>query len=184
MSRLFIAIDLPDPIKTATANICFGVQGAKWVPVDQLHLTLRFVGEADNETYVSIRHALSEVQMSAFTIDISGVGFFPPRGKPRVLWLGIVQNESLTELKNKIEEAVVNAGIAPEERKFHPHITLARLKERTTAKDIIPFLSSNNLFSFKEVPVDSFYLYSSILKPQGAIHSREATYELTNAGFY
>ncbi|MFP4415865.1 MAG: RNA 2',3'-cyclic phosphodiesterase [Chitinispirillaceae bacterium] len=178
MSRLFVAIDLPQGLKTAIANLNFGVQGAKWVPMDQLHLTLRFIGDTDDRTYQDIVESLATVHLPSFSLDIAGAGYFPPRGRPRILWVGIRPNENLTELQRQVEDALIKTGVEPDRRKFHPHITIARLKERSRVDNIIPFLSCNNMFAYDGVLVDEFHLYSSILKPQGAIHRREATFRL------
>ena len=178
MYRLFIAIDLPDEVKDHLANICYGVQGARWVPKDQMHLTIRFLGDVDEPGYHAVSSCLSDVIASQFTIALKGVGFFPPRNKPKLLWAGLERNESLMELRRLIEARLRETGIEPEERKFAAHITLARLDERTPLHAITGFLSANGLFRVEPVVVEEFHLYSSILTKSGAVHSKEATYTL------
>jgi 2'-5' RNA ligase len=182
MPRLFIAIDLPQTVKDQISNICFGVQGAKWVTQDQLHLTLRFIGEVEDASYHDMVDALSDVVAPAFSFVIKGVGFFPPRRMPNVLWVGVEPNDSLMKLQQVIENSLATAGIDGDTRKFHPHITVARLKERITEREVIPFLSSNNLFRTDEIPVKEFHLYSSVLRPRGPIHTVEASYALDGFG--
>lgn len=178
MYRLFIAIDFPDEVKDDIANICFGVPGAKWVPKDQSHLTLRFIGEVDDFYYSRIVESLSGITASRFDLSMKGVGYFPPRNNPRVLWVGIEKNEAVFQLRSAIEKELKEVGVAPEERKFSAHITVARLGPQTPLDKITGFLSANGLFKTNSVPVDAFHLYSSVLTPSGAVHRKEATYSL------
>ncbi len=178
MYRLFIAIDFPDTVKDDLANMCFGVPGAKWVPKDQMHLTIRFIGDVDEAGYHAVSSGLSDVNASRFEIVLKGVGYFPPRNKPRVLWAGLEKSEALMELRDFVESSLRECGIPPEERKFAAHVTLARLAPNPTLSAITGFLSANGLFSTQPVPVEEFHLYSSVLTNTGAIHRREATYGL------
>ena len=178
MYRLFIAIDLPDLVKDAIANICFGVPGAKWVPKDQSHLTVRFIGEVDDYYYSRIVEGLENVTASRFDLSLKGVGYFPPRNKPKVLWVGIEKNEAMMDLRDAIEKELKAINLAPEERKFSPHITLARLGLQTPLSKVTGFLSANGLFKIESIPVGEFHLYSSVLTPSGAVHRLEATYTL------
>lgn len=177
MYRLFVAVDLPPSLKTILANMSFGIPGAKWVAEEQLHLTLRFIGEVDGGVFADIREALSGIKAESFTMQLKGMGYFPPRKKPNVLWVGIDKNERLQALRNRVENAIVKAGLPPEQRKFSPHITLARLRD-TPLKKITNFLSGNSLFASEPFQVSEFHLYSSVLTPKGAIHQIEATYPL------
>jgi RNA 2',3'-cyclic 3'-phosphodiesterase len=178
MYRLFIAIDFPDEIKDDLANICFGVQGAKWVSKEQMHLTIRFIGEVDEAGYQAVSSGLSDVNASRFALSLKGVGYFPPRNQPKVLWAGIDKNESLVELRDFVESSLRESGIAPEERKFAAHVTLARLGQKTPLDAITGFLSANGLFSAGPVPVGEFHLYSSVLTNTGPLHRREASFDL------
>jgi 2'-5' RNA ligase len=178
MYRLFIAVDFPDEINDRLADICFGVLGAKWVPKDQMHLTIRFIGDVDETGYHAVSSGLSDVNASRFSIALKGVGYFPPRNRPRVLWAGIEKNEMLVELRDFVESSLRENGIAPEERKFAAHVTLARLSPNTPVGAVTNFLSANGLFSTGSVQVDEFHLYSSVLTNTGALHRREATYAL------
>lgn len=178
MARLFIAIDFPANVKEHLGNICYGVAGAKWVPAEQIHLTLRFLGDIDDTTYHGIASALEEVHCEPFPLRLRGTGHFPPRGKPRVLWVGIEEQPVLSRLHGEIEAALERVGVERERRKFHPHVTIARLRDRVRPTEVVPFLSASGAFSAGPVTVSEFHLYSSLLKPQGAIHRIEATYPL------
>ena len=178
MPRLFIAVDLPETIKKNLESMSFGIPGAKWVSPDQLHLTVRFIGEVDGALFRDIKNILDEVNSASFTLQLKGVGYFPPRGAPRVLWIGLEKSEPLQLLRKKIDTRLLRVGVEPEGRKFSPHITLARLKNSPVHK-IANFLSGNGLFSQEPFQVEDFKLYSSILSPKGAYHKVERIYSLT-----
>ena len=180
MHRLFVAIDLPSPAKESLAKICFGVPGARWVPAEQLHLTLRFIGEVEGTLFREIREALAEIDLSPFPLRLRGFGCFPPRKAPRVLWVGIDENETLIQLRNRVEAILVRQGVEPEHRKFAPHITIARLKETPLVR-LTNFLAGNSLFATEPWEVTEFHLYSSSLSDKGAIHTLEASYPLTGS---
>ncbi|HHB75783.1 MAG TPA: RNA 2',3'-cyclic phosphodiesterase [Desulfobulbus sp.] len=175
--RLFVAIDLPEKIKEQVAGLCCGLPGARWVNPEQLHLTLRFIGEVDGGMFRDIRETLDEVRSDPFTLQLDGVGFFPPRGKPRVAWVGLRQSVELSQLRNRIESRLAALGLEPETRKFSPHITLARLKN-TPASKVGRFLETHNLFLSPPFTIKEFFLYSSRLGRNGAIHRIEAGYPL------
>ena len=175
--RLFTAVDLPDEIKESVCRVCSGIPGVRWVEKDLLHLTLRFIGDADSPLFARIREGLAGVEVTPFELSLQGVGRFPPKRDPRVLWVGVEMTETLARLQHLVEQALMKCGLAPEERKFSPHITIARLKD-TPLPPVAAFLDKNHLFSTPPFPVTEFYLYSSTLTPHGAIHRREATYPL------
>ncbi len=176
--RLFVAIDLPVGIKEQLAVMSCGLPGARWVRSEQLHLTLRFIGEVDSVLFHAIREALSLVGATPFSMQLDGVGYFPPRKKPRVVWAGIRENPDLVRLRNRIESALVRTGLAPEQRKFSPHITLARLN-RTPSSRVGRYLEDHALFRSPEFRVDRFLLYSSVLGRNGASHRVEEEYPLS-----
>ena len=178
MPRLFIAVDLPDNIRESLESMFFGIPGAKWVDPQQIHLTVRFVGEVGGATFLDIKTALEDVSVKPFPLTLKGVGHFPPRGAPKVLWVGLEKSEPLQILRKKIDLALMRVGVEPEGRKFSPHITLARLKNSPVQK-IANFLSGNGLFSQKPFQVEDFRLYSSVLSSKGAYHKVEKVYTLT-----
>ena len=177
MYRLFVAIDLPEEVKRGVAGITGNLPGARWVPGNQLHLTLRFIGEADEALFQAIKTILTGVRGASFSLALKGVGHFPPGKYPRVLWVGMEQSGPLLELQHAVESALAAAGIAPDERRFSPHITLARLKE-TPAAAVAACEERFGAFRAEPFPVEEFHLYSSTLTREGAIHTREASYPL------
>jgi len=178
MPRLFIAVDLPETIKENLESMSFGIPGAKWVAPEQLHLTVRFIGEVDGAVFRDIRDILNEIRFAPFSLQLKGVGYFPPRGAPRVLWVGLEKSEPLHLLRKKIDSALLRVRVEPEGRKFSPHITLARLKNSPVQK-IANFLAGNGLFSQEPFQVEDFKLYSSVLSPKGAYHRVERIYSLS-----
>jgi 2'-5' RNA ligase len=178
MPRLFIAVDLPETIKENLESMSFGIPGAKWVRPEQLHLTVRFIGEVDGALFHDIKNILAEVSAASFSLQLKGVGYFPPRGAPRVLWIGLEKSEPLLLLRKTIDLRLLRVGVEPEGRKFSAHITLARLKNSPVQK-IANFLSGNGLFSQEPFQVEDFKLYSSILSPKGAYHKVERIYPFT-----
>ena len=129
MYRLFVAVDLPHEAKEALRVVCRGVPEARWVPLEQLHLTLRFIGDADDAMFAAIKGALAGVKCPPFDLALEGVGHFPPGKRARVLWVGMEHNETLLRLAKEVELALETAGVSPEDRPFSPHITLARFRE-------------------------------------------------------
>ena len=169
MYRLFVAVDMPEELKSRLADMGFGLPGAKWVPREQIHLTLRFIGEVDGGQLADIRETLAGVGGEPFAMQLKGMGFFPPRGTPRVLWVGVEENEALLGLRNRVEAAVVRAGLQPESRRFSAHVTLARLHNTPPAR-LSRFLAGNGLYESPPFEVKEFCLYESELTPKGAIH--------------
>jgi 2'-5' RNA ligase len=178
MYRLFVAIDLPEPVKDAVVGIAGReLRGARRVPREHLHLTLRFIGDADETMFQAIKRALSGVRGVSFCLSLKEVGHFPPGRHPRVLWVGMEESGPLRAVQQEVELALTGAGIPPEERGFSPHITIARLRE-TPPAEVAALEEREHLFSAGPFPVEEFYLYSSLLTRDGAIHKREATYRL------
>ena len=180
MPRLFVAIDPSAPVRDALARLSHGVPGAKWLAPEQFHLTLRFIGEVDGGMLDEIAEALGDVEAPAFTLALDGVGHFPPRGAPRVLWAGVDDGAALGRLHDRIEARLRQLGVAPDRRGFAPHVTLARLKQAPLAR-VRDYLALNGGFVTEDFPVSEFQLYSSHLGAAGAVHRVEASYPLGGA---
>ncbi len=179
MTRLFVAIDPPDAIRKDLVSLCGGIQEARWVPAPQLHVTLRFLGEVGPEASARCATALEAVREPAFSIAFSGVGRFPPNRPPRVLWTGIEPAQSIGEVHASVESSLRSAGIAPDEKRFSPHLTLARLRENASRAEVCRWLERWESFRSAPVRVSRFFLYSSVLGPDGARHQKERSYDLT-----
>ncbi|MCA9707903.1 MAG: RNA 2',3'-cyclic phosphodiesterase, partial [Myxococcales bacterium] len=165
--RLFLGIDLPSAIDDHLALVGGGIPRARWEDRDKLHVTLRFIGEVDGGTKRQLEQAIEGVRLAPFTLSIAGVGCFPPRGKPRILWAGIDGAGPLHELHAKLERALAGAGLPPEGRRYTPHVTLARLGDAPPRK-VAEFITHHALLRTAPFLVDSFQLYSSVLSPRGS----------------
>jgi len=177
MYRLFVAIDPPEEIKRQLTEICFGLPGAKWANPEQMHITLKFIGEVDGAVLRDAREALQVIARDSFELTVKGVGFFPPHGQPQLIWAGVESNESLTQLRNKVESTLVRAGLKPEKRKFAPHIRLANVKETPPGR-MVGYLGQYSLLKLPPFKVTEFCLYSSFLGSERAIHEVDTVYPL------
>jgi RNA 2',3'-cyclic 3'-phosphodiesterase len=176
MHRLFVAIRPPEAIRERLLDLMEGVKAARWQDEEQLHLTLRFVGEVDRHQADDIAAALGTIRHPPFEVAVSGIGSFDRRGQPVTLWAGVSPHEPLKSLHKKVDQAVQRAGVEPDHRAYLPHITLARLNRSTGP--IAPLLESAGALSSPPFPVDSFGLYESHLSPQGAIYTVVERYSL------
>ena len=173
--RLFIAIELPDGIKKQLEGMCTDIPGSRWVPVEQIHLTLAFLGEVDDATLDLLTKALASIRVPGFTLRFSVTGCFPDRRRPRVLWVGLEPEPLLNSLASLVREAVLASNIPQEERPFSPHITLARLKF-PAPREVGVFLDQPKKQEFPPVSVREFILFQSLLTSQGAVHSPVKTF--------
>ena len=176
MIRLFAAVELPESVRQRLVMLQGGVPGARWLGADQLHLTLRFIGEVDQNVANDIDDALALIRAPAFVLELSGVGEFGGKN-PRALWAGIRASEALLPLQKKIETALQRIGLPPDESKFSPHVLLARLKSPPREK-VAAFLAHHGLFASGAFPVDYFVLFSSHLGTGGSVYHAERVYRL------
>jgi len=181
--RLFVALDLPAPVKHAMAPLASGLGDVRWVPPEQQHLTLRFLGEIDERHLDEIAEALSLIPGAPFELRLKGIGHFPPRGPMKVLWVGVERHPELSQLKKRIDRVLRQTGLPPDERKFQPHVTIGRLKRPPSSDRLATWLMRHSLFASEPFPVSGFQLYSSHLRPDGAVHAIESSYELLPVHF-
>ncbi|TYP92565.1 2'-5' RNA ligase [Fodinibius salinus] len=167
--RLFIALPISESIKTQLAELKQPMDGVHWQSPDQMHLTLKFLGETKESPAQQLTDYLTNIEHPVLSLTINKLGTFPQSKKPRVLWAGIKKNDSLTTLHEKIEQLCTSLGFDPENRSFIPHITLARMKD-VSKEDIAPFINQHEQFHISDILVDQFVLYESRLGSDGAIH--------------
>jgi 2'-5' RNA ligase len=176
MHRLFVAVRPPVAIRNQLLDLMGGVSGARWQADEQIHLTLRFIGEVDRHVARDVDAALASVHHPRFEVTLHGVGAFDRGGEPVTLWAGLRPHEPLRTLHNKIDQAVARAGVAPDRRAYVPHITLARLPRG--AGPVGGFIERSGGISSPLFPVDEFGLYESRLTPEGALHTLVERYLL------
>jgi 2'-5' RNA ligase len=174
--RLFVALAIPDPVAQGLMLIQSGVPGARWSEREQLHLTLRFIGEVDGREAEDIDEALTAISAPRFPLALKGVGEFGGK-HPRAIWAGASEKEPVAHLARKVEAALQRIGLAAEERKFVPHVTLARLHAAAQGR-VMDWLTDHALYASAPFEVREFILYSSELTSDGSIYVPERTYML------
>lgn len=176
MHRLFVAIDPPEAIKDQLIDLMGGVAGARWQSDEQLHLTLRFIGEVDRHQANDIAAALASLHFPRFELQLAGAGTFDRRGQVNALWAGVAPHDTLTALHRKVDQAVIRAGVPPEPRAYHPHITLARVNRETGPLD--GFVSRHGGLASPRFAVEDFCLYESRLGTGGSVYTIVERYPL------
>lgn len=176
MLRLFVGIGLPPALKLQLSHLASGVPGAKWTDPGNYHLTLRFIGEVDEARAADIDAALAQIRAPAFELTLASVGHFGLRS----LFVGIERNPALHHLHDKVESALIRIGIEPEERRYAPHVNLARLKGTSEVK-LQEYLVAHALFRAAPFAVERFSLVASYLTKSGAIYEDQADYELESS---
>jgi len=171
MIRIFTAIELPEDIKNSLSSIRTKLKGAKWVNREQMHLTLRFIGEVSEFKLKEITESLNQVSCEPFSINLQGVGHF----NSNVFWAGVRPCIDLSFLKEEVDKKLTQLGLTLENKKYFPHITIARLKG-VSSQDLATLLEQFVLFESREFKVVGFKLFSSNLTPAGAIHSVESEF--------
>ena len=178
MIRLFAALPIPQDIGLALARRQTGVEGARWRPLDALHLTLRFFGEIREDVARDLDAELSAVRGRPFEIALSGVGAFGDGPDIHAIWAGVAESEPLRRLARACETAARRAGLKADSRHYRPHVTLAYLRHPDPA-EVAAWIQANNLLKSPPIRVESFGLYSSFLGSEQAHYRLEAGYALT-----
>lgn len=176
MHRLFVAIRPPENVRDLLIDAMDDSPELRWVADEQLHLTLRFIGEVERPLANDIADALSQIRFPAFDLRIAGVGRFDKRGGG-ALWAGIEPRKPVSELAAKVDRACVTTGLEPEHRAFHPHVTLARWKRGGTDA-AVRFEQRESALSSSMFLVNSFALFESHLSRHGAHYSVVTTFSL------
>jgi len=177
--RTFVALEIPSAAKATIAETVQSLRavfpGLRWLHTDTIHLTLRFLGDSSPDALACLepRLAASAAACPAADIRVAGLGMFPDRGGPRVLWLGVELPESMLQLQRQVEAAAVESGFAREDKPFRSHLTLGRWRERTRR----PELPSIDI---GPIAIRSLVLYKSELRTPHAVHTPLATFALRN----
>lgn len=177
MPRLFVAIDLPEDRRSRLEALRTDTLSARWTPPEQYHLTLRFIGDVTERQAEAVQQALATVAGTSFEIQSPGLGVFPSRRKPRVLFASIQRADALMKLQQRIDAALLSAGVDRADKPFHPHVTVARLK-RARPQTVRHYLRDRQDFTLPPFPVEAYVLYESDLTPEGALHTPLATFPL------
>jgi len=177
MHRLFVAIRPPETVRDRLIDAMADSPELGWVADDNLHLTLRFIGEVERPLADDIALALGRIRHPRFDLAVNGVGIFERRSGG-ALWAAVQPKDPVAALAAKIERACVSAGLEPERRAFHPHVTLARFR-RHGAAAARAGLERNRALASPVFEVDRFILYESHLSRHGAHYEAVANFALT-----
>ncbi len=171
--RLFVALDLPSSITDQLAELDPHLRGVRWLRPDQMHLTLGFFGEVDPPVEETLSKKLAAIRFTKFFLPTAGIGCFPGKGRPKVVWSGIgAGHPQLFHLHKGVQDAALAAGLEPELRGWQPHITIGRCRD-VSAETVRPFLKANVAFEAGLVRVESFFLFSSRPGAGGSVYEKE-----------
>lgn len=183
--RTFIAIDLEDSLKKTLAELVDKLRpmgrDIRWVTWQGMHLTLKFLGETSDQDVLKIKSALQALSQDRqpFSLVLRGTGAFPAGHRaPRVLWVGVLDNLALKIIQQDIESGMEKLGFAREDRAFHPHLTLGRVKVPFRLEALLQELQKYQERPFGEMEVTKFTFFQSILKPSGAEYHVLGEYRL------
>lgn len=184
--RVFVALDIPEEIRQAIGGhigqwekMC---RGARWVRVAGLHVTLKFVGEAQPEMIERIESRLASIRLTApVEMSFREVGFFPNERRPRVFWVGITATPNLGELTAEVEKRLESLGIPREQRPFRPHLTVGRFKSEDGLDRLRESVCKAGPLEFGSTRTGELHLYRSHLKPGGAEYTRLKTFSFASS---
>lgn len=176
MHRLFVALRPPRAVRERVLDLMEGLPGARWQDDEQLHLTLRFIGEVDGRTADDVTAALAAVRHPPVTVALDSVGSFGSRGRTNTIWAGVCPHDGLAHLHRKVDQALIRAGLEPERRAYLPHITLARFGR--DGADPGPWLGRHADLTSPLFTVEHFGLYESLLGQAGATYEIIERYPL------
>jgi RNA 2',3'-cyclic 3'-phosphodiesterase len=176
MPRLFTGLEIPTNIRQVLSTLRGGLPGARWVDSENYHITLRFIGDVDDEVARETASALEQVKRAMFELHLHGLASFGGR-KPRALVANVSLSAPLIEAQAEQERLMQRIGLEPEGRRFMPHVTLARLRD-TTSRQVADYLSTRGFFRTSNFKISRFVLFSSRNSIGGGPYIVEASYPL------
>lgn len=180
MPRLFTALEIPRNVALSLSLLRGGLPGARWIHVENYHITLRFIGDVDGRTADEIVDRLDRIERPEFQISLNGIGSFGSK-KPHSIWAGVSPSQEMSALQAEIERICQRIGLPPDPRKFMPHVTLARLKS-CRLDDVVRYLSGRGDFHTLPFKVSRFVLMSSKESVGGGPYLTEEGFPLTEVG--
>ena len=175
--RLFFAIDPPEDVRMLLQELREDLTGVRWIPESNLHLTLRFIGEADEGRQRDIVDAAASVRADSVSVRLVGAGTFPSLRRPSVLWACVENARGVQHLQSRLSDSLGELGLRREDRPFSPHVTLARVRHGLRS-EIRAWIAAHEAFSTDTFSAVSFELYSSELRPEGAAYRKLQSYPL------
>jgi 2'-5' RNA ligase len=181
--RLFTAIDLPDEILKNLERLLRLLKPAariNWSPIDNMHITTKFIGEWPDERLQELEAALGALRgFAPIPVHVRNLGFFPNPHSPRVFWAGVDAAPDLAVLAKETDQALSALGVEREKRVFSPHLTLARIKEPVPLQRLRATIAGLDSLDFGRFVADRFFLYLSKMRPQGSVYTKLAEFPLT-----
>ena len=182
--RIFIALDIPPEIRSRISDFMERARllapNARWARVEGLHVTLKFVGEAGDARVNEIKAALRAVQSTAFEVKFQGVGFFPNPKAARVFWIGVDGGDALPRLASAVDACLEKLGIVPEDKPYHPHLTLARASSHPL-RELQPLLADSPPgpgTTFGTMTAREFFVYQSQPQKGGSRYTKLERFEV------
>ncbi len=175
--RAFVAVDLHSALREALAEEIKGIRATlnefsiRWVPTENIHLTIKFLGDVAQDRLEQVTRVLDSfvVHLDPIHASVEGFGWFPADQSPRVLWVGVEEpGGDLAEFAHGLEQELAGAGFEPEGRRFHPHLTIGRVRDRSRPNDLRTRLQAISLGKVGEMQVSELVLFRSKLSPAGA----------------
>jgi 2'-5' RNA ligase len=176
MPRLFTGLEIPTQLAESLSLLRGGLHGARWIDQENYHLTLRFIGDVDDELAGEVAWSLGQIRRREFEVQLEGLSSFGGR-RPRAVVVTAAQTTSVMELQAEHERLMQRVGLEPEGRKYTPHITLARLRD-ATSRDVAEYLATRGAFRWPAFKVSRFVLFSSRASVGGGPYVVEAAYPL------
>jgi 2'-5' RNA ligase len=170
MPRLFVAVDLPAGHAAAFQQLGHPDLQARWLPPEQYHVTLRFLGDVDEDRSQKLRVELESIDLPSFQMGGEGLDVFPSRRKPRVLVAHVNEEPGLMTLQQQINDLVTGMGFDEQRNPFNPHVTIARL-QKATPREVRTYLNQHPEFKIEAFSAERFRLYESELGADGAVHN-------------
>lgn len=177
MIKLYVSIPIPEVVKKQLKSLDDKIEKCKWTNKNNLHLTVRYIGEVNQTDFLKIRSQLKTISTQSFDLKFSNVGYFPHRKHPTAIWAGVEKNKLLNQLKHLIDDVLVADNLAEVQHKFRPHITLGKLN-KGQYQDVSKFLNSNSLFETNQFQVKEFQLVSGHNGGDGIHFEVEHVYRL------
>ncbi|WP_436643810.1 RNA 2',3'-cyclic phosphodiesterase [Microbaculum sp. FT89] len=181
MPRLFTGLEMPADAVSVLTGLRGGIHGARWIDPENYHLTLRFIGDVDNRTAHSVAEMLDRVRRPVFSIMLDGVGVFGGR-KPHSVFASVATSPPLTALQAEQERMMQMLGLPPDQRKFSPHVTVARLRG-VSASAVATYIESRGGFHWGPIEIGRFVLFSSRSGQGGGPYVVEEAYPLEGGDF-
>lgn len=169
--RLFVGLRPPRDIRADLMAIMGGIAGVRWQRDDQLHLTVRYIGEVDRRTADDVALALARLQTEAIDVALSGVGRFAKQRRTDTIWAGVTPGNTLARLHRKVDHAITGLGLPSESRAYLPHITLARLpRSLAVEQEVDAFIAAHTSLSSAAFAFGHLTLFESKLTRDGACY--------------